>query len=185
MIEKIFKEADERMQKCIHALKSELMKLRTGRATPSLLDHIRVSYYGNETVLNQVANISLENARTLTVTPWEKPMIPVIEKAIQSSDLGLNPVTSGNVIRVPLPALTEERRKELAKVVREEAEKAKVSIRNVRRDCNNEIKVLLKDKQITEDEEKKAEIHIQKLTDQFIVDTDKTASEKEKEVMAI
>lgn len=185
MIENIFGDAESRMKKCILALKNELSKLRTGRAHPSLLEHIKVQYYGNEVPLNQVASVAIENSRTLVATPWEKPMIPAIEKAIQTSDLGLNPVTSGNVIRIPLPALTEERRKDLVKVVREEAEKAKVSIRNLRREANNEVKALLKDKKISEDEEKRAEIRIQKLTDQNIEETDKVAVEKEKELMAI
>jgi ribosome recycling factor len=185
MVENLFKDSDQRMQKNIVGLKNELSKLRTGRAHPGLLEHIKVDYYGNETPLSQVASISTESARVLAVTPWEKAMVPAIEKAILTSDLGLNPVTAGMVIRVPLPALTEERRKELVKVVRDEAEKTKVSIRNVRRDANTEIKTLLKDKKISEDEEKKAEVRIQKLTDQFIEEIDKISAEKEKELMAI
>src|SRR5579872_4080583 len=151
----VLKDLETRMQKSIDAFKHEMSKLRTGRAHPGLLEGIRVDYYGNETPLNQVANITVGDARTLVITPWEKRMTPVIEKAIMQSGLGLNPATSGELIRVPLPALTEERRKDLIKVVRNEAETARVSIRNGRRDANTEVKDLLKDKQITEDEERR------------------------------
>src|SRR3990167_4110923 len=172
MINDIVKDTANRMDKTIATLKSELTKLRTGRANPSLLEHIKVDYYNVETPLNQVATIAIENARMLAVTPWEKSMVSPIEKAIRTSDLGLNPVTAGTVIRVPLPALTEERRKELAKVVRDEAEKARVAIRNVRREANNDLKELLKEKEISEDDERKAQTKVQKLTDSFIAEVD-------------
>ena len=151
MINDIIKDSEHRMQKSIESFKTELGKLRAGRAHPSLLEHIKVDYYGNLTPLNQVASINVENARTLTVTPWDKSMVQPIEKAILTSDLGLNPATAGQVIRVPLPALTEERRRELTKVLRDEGEKAKVSIRNIRRDANNHCKEMLKEKMISED----------------------------------
>ena len=185
MINEITKDAEVRMQRSIEALKTELAKLRAGRAHPSLLEHIKVPYYGNDVPLNQVANVSVENARTLAVTPWEKPLISVIEKAIRVSDLGLNPVTAGTIIRVPLPALSEERRKELIRVVKESVEQAKVAIRNIRRDANNAFKDLLKDKKISEDEQKGAETVIQKMTDKFIVEVDKLLAAKETDLMAV
>lgn len=181
----ITKEANTRMSKSIEALKQELSKIRTGRANPGLLDHIKVSFYGTDTPLNQVASISVESARNLLVTPWDKTAIPAIEKAILSSDLGLNPVTAGNVIRVPMPALNEERRKELVKLVREEAEGARVAIRNIRRDSNQSFKDLLKEKQINEDEERRAQTDIQKLTDKFIAEVDKLLLGKETELMEV
>src|SRR3990167_8582869 len=150
------------MDKSVDALKTELAKLRTGRAHPSLLEHIMVNYYGNPTPLNQIANVAIENSRTLMVTPWEKSMVSDIEKAIMTANLGLNPNTAGTVIRIPMPPLTEERRKSLGKVVREEAERARVSVRNIRRDANQELKTLLKDKKISEDEERSAQATIQK-----------------------
>lgn len=178
-------DAKNRMIKSIATLKNELAKLRTGRAHPGLLEHVKVDYYGNLTPLSQVATINVENARMLTVTPWEKNMVPVIEKAIQTSDLGLNPATAGQVIRVPLPPLTEERRKELARVVRDEAEKAKVAIRNVRREANQSLKDLLKEKSVSEDEERRAQNNIQKITDEHISEVDKMSSQKEKDLMSI
>lgn len=185
MINEILNDAKSRMDKSIASLKTELSKLRTGRAHPSLLEHIKVNYYGTETPLNQVANIAVESARSLTITPWEKNMVAPIEKAVMTSDLGLNPATSGNVIRVPLPPLTEERRKELARVVRDEAEKARVAIRNIRREANGDCKELLKGKEISEDDERKAESSIQQLTDSHIKIVDSIAAEKETDLMAM
>jgi len=182
---KITKDAEVRMQKSIESFKHEVSKLRTGRAHPSLLDHIRVDYYGTETPLSGVANITIGDARTLVITPWEKRMTQVIEKAIMTSDLGLNPATSGELIRVPLPALTEQRRKDLIKVVKTEAEAARVSIRNVRRDANNSCKELLKNKDIAEDEERRLTDFVQKLTDKYIVEVDKLLAAKETDLMAI
>lgn len=184
-MQRVVKDAEARMRKSIDSFKTEIAKLRTGRAHPSILDHIRVDYYGNEMPLNQVANINATDARTLTITPWEKNMVQAIEKAILNSDLGLNPATAGTVIRVPMPPLNEERRKELIKVVRTEAEAARVSIRNVRRDANAEIKELLKAKQITEDEERRVGDEIQKITDKFVVEVDHLTSAKEADLMAI
>jgi ribosome recycling factor len=181
----VIKDAETRMHKCIDAFKIDIAKIRTGRAHPSLLEHIRVDFYGNETPLNQVANVTVTDARTLSITPWEKKMIPVIEKAIMTSDLGLNPATTSDVIRVPLPMLTEQRRKELSKVVRNEAEAARVSIRNARRDANTELKEMLKEKEIAEDEERRLSDNIQKITDKFIADIDHLLSAKEAELMAI
>jgi len=185
MINDIKKDAEGRMHKSIDALKSELTKLRTGRAHTSLLDHITVDYYGNTTPLNQVASITVSDARTLTVVPWEKNMVQVIEKAIITSNLGLNPAVSGMNIRVPLPPLTEERRKDLIKVVRHEGENAKVAIRNIRRDANNDLKSLNKDKEITDDEQRKAEDEMQKLTDKYIKEIDTILAAKEKDLMEI
>jgi ribosome recycling factor len=181
----IQKRTSERMKKSIESLKHEFAKIRTGRAHPSLLEHVRVNYYGNEVPLSQVANVTAEDSRTLAVTPWERNMIPVVEKAILTSDLGLNPNTTGAVIRVPLPALTEQRRKDLAKVARGEAENARVAVRNIRRDANSEFKSALKDKQISEDEVKRGEELIQKLTDQHIKEIDGLLEEKEKDLLAI
>lgn len=182
---KITKDADARMRKCIDSYKSEVAKIRTGRANPSILEHIQVDYYGNMMPLNQVANINATDARTLTVTPWEKNMVQPIEKAIMNSGLGLNPATAGTIIRVPLPPLNEERRKELIKVVRTEAENARVSVRNVRRDSNTEIKDLLKGKQITEDEERRLNDEVQKVTDKFVAEVDQITAAKETDLMAI
>ncbi|MDF2529830.1 MAG: ribosome-recycling factor [Gammaproteobacteria bacterium] len=185
MINDIINDAQKRMQKSIEALKNDFTKIRTGRAHPSLLEHIRVSYYGSEMPLSQVANVSTADSHTLVVTPWDKAMVAPIEKAIMTSDLGLNPATAGTVIRVPLPALTEERRRDLTKIVRHEAENARVSIRNIRRDMNQDFKELLKDKDITEDEARKAEEKAQELTDKFIAQVEVMAGDKEKELMAI
>ncbi len=185
MIDDIKKEAIARMTKSLDSLKQELVKLRTGRANPSLLDHVVVSYYGNDTPLSQVASVSVADARTLLVTPWEKNMIGPIEKAILKSDLGLNPASAGTTIRVPLPPLTEERRRDMVKIVRHEGEGARVAIRNIRRDANNQFKALLKDKKITEDAERQAQDEVQKLTDRHIQDVDKTLAAKEAELMEI
>ncbi len=185
MIEEILKDADERMNKTLKALRNELSKIRTGRAHTSLLEHISVNYYGSQVPLNQAANINVLDARTLGVTPWDKSLVGDIEKAILNSDLGLNPVTTGTVMRVPLPALTQERRKELTRVVRSEAEKARVSIRNIRRDANHHLKELLKEKLITEDEDRRQEDKIQKITDVHIKDVDSILEDKEMELMEI
>ena len=185
MTEDIIKDAAQRMSKSLESLKQELTKIRTGRAHPSLLEHVTVNYYGSDVPLNQAASISVADARTLNVTPFDKSIAQDIEKAILNSDLGLNPMTSGDVMRVPLPPLTEDRRKELIKVVRAEAEKAKVAIRNIRRDANNHLKALVKDKTASEDEERRAEERVQKQTDSHIADVDKMLAEKEAELMEI
>lgn len=185
MINGIKKDAETRMQKSIESLKAELSKVRTGRAHPSLLNHITVDYYGSEVPIGQVANITIEDSRTLAVTPWEKPMVSVVEKAIMTSDLGLNPATAGSIIRVPMPPLTEERRRDLTKVVRNEGEQAKVAIRNIRRDANSDFKSLLKDKEISEDEERNAEDAIQKLTDKYTAEVDELVKAKEQDLLAI
>jgi ribosome recycling factor len=185
MISDIQQEASTRMGKSIEALKHEFSKIRTGRAHPSLLDQITVSYYGNESSLSQVANIAVEDARTLTITPWEKNMVQAIEKAILKSDLGLNPSTNGMVIRIPLPALTEERRRSLVKVVKNEAENGRVAIRNIRRDANAEIKEALKEKLISEDEAHGAEEKIQKITDQYVKEVEKLLEAKEADLLSI
>lgn len=185
MIEEILEDADERMDKTLKALRSELSKIRTGRAHPSLLEHVTVNYYGSQVPLNQAANINVLDARTLGVAPWDKNMVSDIEKAILNSDLGLNPVTAGSVMRVPLPALTQERRKELTRVVRSEAEKARVAIRNIRRDANHHLKEMLKEKMITEDEDRREEGKIQKMTDAHIRDIDQILKDKESELMEI
>ena len=185
MIEDIKKDATSRMAKTIENLKHELTKLRTGRANIGLLDHLTVSYYGAEVPLNQVASVTVGDARTLVVTPWEKNMVSAVEKAILASDLGLNPVTAGTVIRVPLPPLTEERRRDMVKVVRHEAEGARVAIRNIRRDANATCKELLKEKEITEDAERRAQDAIQKLTDKYVTEVEKVLAAKEAELMEI
>ncbi len=185
MIDDIESDTALRMGKSVEALGHELAKVRTGRAHPSLLDHIRVDYYGSEVPLSQVANINVEDARTLTVMPWEKPMVAVVEKAILTSDLGLNPMSAGSVIRVPMPPLTEERRRDLIKVVRHEAEGSKVAIRNIRRDANHDLKDLVKEKMISEDEERRSLEIVQKLTDQYIKEVDMLLEEKEKDLMEI
>ena len=185
MINDIQKDAESRMQKSIESVKNELSKIRTGRAHPSLLNHITVDYYGSEVPVGQVANIAVEDSRTLTVTPWEKPMVPVVEKAIMTSDLGLNPATAGAVIRVPMPPLTEERRRDLTKVVKQEGEQGKVAVRNIRRDANSDIKSLLKDKDISEDEARAAEEAIQKITDKYIAEVDKLVEVKEQDLLSI
>lgn len=181
----IYTANEPRMKKCVENLQSELTKLRTGRAHTSLLDHIKVSVYGNDVPLNQVGNISVADARTLTITVWDKTAIQAVEKAIMTSDLGLNPATNGNVIRIPLPALTQERRQEMVKLVRAEGENARVATRNVRRDAVSAVKDLLKNKQISEDEEKSAEDKIQKLTDKYTSEIEKLISHKEQELMQV
>lgn len=185
MVEDIKKDASERMAKSVEALRLELTKIRTGRAHTSLLDHVMVDYYGSMVPINQTANVSVEDARTLSVTPWEKPMKAVIEKAILNSDLGLNPTSSGDVIRVPLPPLTEERRKDLVKVVRNEAEGGRVAIRNIRRDANSDFKELVKEKEISEDEERGALEAVQKLTDKYVKEIEQILEDKEKELMEV
>ena len=184
-INTLYQDTETRMKKCLDSLQNELTKLRTGRAHTSLLDHIKVSHYGNDVPLNQVGNVGVGDARTLTITVWEKSAVQAVEKAIMTSDLGLNPATNGNVIRVPLPALTQERRTELVKVVKSEAEAARVATRNVRRECLNQLKDLLKNKIITEDDEKIAETKIQKITDKMTSDIDKMAITKEQELMQV
>ncbi len=185
MIDEITQDAESRMQKSVESLKTELTKIRTGRAHPSLLDHVMVDYYGSPTPIKQVANVVAEDSRTLAVTPWEKPMVQAIEKAIMTADLGLNPATAGTVIRVPMPPLTEERRRDLVRVVKGEGESAKVAVRNIRRDANGDFKDLLKEKEISEDESRKAEEGIQKLTDKYVAEIDKLLEAKEKEMMEI
>ena len=183
--ETVKQDAQSRMKKSVAAVREELAKLRTGRASTALLDHLRVDYYGSPTPLNQVASISVADARTLTVTPWEKTMVPVVEKAILESDLGLNPVTAGEVMRIPLPPLTEERRREMSKLVRGEGEQGKVAVRNIRRDANHHLKELLKSKELAEDEEKRALEDMQKLTDKYVAEIDEIVEEKEKEIMEV
>ncbi len=185
MLDEIKKDAGERMGKSVAALKSELTKIRTGRAHTSLLDHITVEYYGSQVPLNQVSNVNVEDSRTLTVTPWEKEMVPVIEKAIMASDLGLNPATAGTVIRVPLPPLTEERRKDMIRVVRNEAEGGRIAVRNIRRDAIHDVKDLMKEKMIGEDDEHRAEDEIQVITDKYIAEIDALLADKESELMEI
>jgi len=178
-------DAESRMAKSIDSLKDEMAKVRTGRAHPSLLSHIMVDSYGSMVPLSQVANVGIEDARTLTITPWERTMVQVIEKAIMTSDLGLNPNSAGTVIRVPMPALTEERRKDLVKVVKGEAENSRVAVRNVRRDANTSLKTLQKDKDISEDDERRGQDEVQKLTDQYIKSIDEVLASKEKDLMEI
>jgi ribosome recycling factor len=185
MIEDIKKDAKARMRKSVDNLRQELTKIRTGRAHPNLLDHVLVDYYGSEVPINQVANVTVSDPRTLAVTPWEKSMVPVVEKAIMASDLGLTPSTAGDVIRLPLPPLTEERRRELVRVVKHEGEQARVAIRNIRRDANHDTKELLKEKELTEDEAHHGEEEIQNLTDQAIAGVDEMLAEKEEELMSI
>lgn len=176
---------EQRMQKSVETLKMDLSKVRTGRAHTGILDHVMVDYYGSPTNITQVANVTLIDARTIGVQPWEKKMVAAIEKAIRDSDLGLNPATQGELIRVPTPALTEERRKEMVKLVKTEGEDAKIAIRNIRRDANESLKKLVKDKACSEDDERRAQDDIQKLTDKFVADVDKLLGEKEKEVLTV
>lgn len=178
-------EAKGAMAKTLEALQAELQKIRTGRAHPTLLEHVEVVYYGNAVPLNQVANVAAEDARTLTVSPWEQAMVPTVEKALRTCDLGVNPVTAGQVIRVPLPPLTEARRREYVKLVKEAGERSRVSVRNARRDANQNFKDALKEKVITEDEERQSVTQIQQLTDQFIEKIDAVLAEKEKELLAV
>lgn len=185
MIDEIQQDAETRMSKTIDALKDELAKVRTGRAHPSILDHVSVDYYGSMVPLSQVANIGIEDSRTLSITPWERTMVQPIEKAIMTSDLGLNPNSAGTVIRVPMPPLTEERRKDLVKVVRGEAENSRIAVRNIRRDANSSFKTLQKEKEISEDDERRAQDAIQKLTDQFVKEIDEILVKKEQDLMEI
>jgi ribosome recycling factor len=185
MLDDIKKDATQRMAKCVETFQGDLKKLRTGRAHPSLIENLKVDYYGTDTPLKQVANIAVEDARTLSISPWEKNMVGAIEKAIHKSDLGLSPMTAGTVIRVPLPPLTEQRRKEITKVVRADAENARVAVRNVRRDVISDVKEALKEKLISQDEEKRAETDIQKLTDKYVGDIDALMAAKEKEILQV
>lgn len=181
----IKKGAEQKMQKSLESLKSNLSKVRTGRAHTGLMDHIMVEYYGSPTQLSQVANLTLIDARTIGVNPFDKKLVHVIEKAIRESDLGLNPATQGDLIRVPMPMLTEERRRELTKVVKSEGEDAKVAVRNLRRDANEQLKKLLKDKAVSEDDERRAQDEVQKLTDRSVAEIDKMLVDKEKEIMTV
>ncbi|KAG0162932.1 hypothetical protein DFQ28_007836 [Apophysomyces sp. BC1034] len=181
----IKKGAEQKMQRSLEAFKSDLAKIRTGRAHTGLLDHLQVDYYGSNVPISQVANLTLVDARTIGVQPWEKKMVAVLEKAIRESDLGLNPATQGDLIRVPMPALTEERRRELTKVVKSEGESAKVAVRNLRRDANEQLKKRLKDKEISEDDERRAQDEVQKLTDKFVADIEKLVQTKETEIMTV
>jgi ribosome recycling factor len=185
MLEDLKKDATQRMQKCVSAFKDQLKKLRTGRANTSLIEHIKVDYYGSEMPLNQVANIATEDARTLTISPWERAMVPVIEKAIYKSDLGLNPSTAGQIIRISMPALTEERRRDIIKVAKGEAENARVAVRAVRREVMTELKEMLKEKLIAQDDDRRAQDEVQKLTDKHVADIDHALAEKEKELLQV
>ena len=185
MIAEIRKGAEQKMAKTIESLKVDLGKVRTGRAHAGLLDHVMVDYYGTMTAVPKVANVQLADARTITVQPWEKKLVPAIERAIRDSDLGLNPATSGDLIRVPMPSLTEERRRDLIKVVRHEAENARVAVRNVRREANEQLKKLLKDHKVAEDDERHAQTEVQKLTDRFVAEIDKVLHQKEADLMAV
>lgn len=185
MIAELKKSTEQKMQKSLEALKHDLQKVRTGRAHTGLLDHIQVDYYGTPMPINQVANLTLLDARTIGVQPWEKKMVPVVEKAIRDSDLGLNPATQGDVVRVPMPALTEERRRELIKVVHKEAEGTKVAVRNLRRDAIHLLKEAMKQKEISEDDEHRAQDDIQKLTDRYVAEVDKILAAKEADLMAV
>ncbi len=185
MIDDIKKDADSRMEKSVEALRHEFGKMRTGRAHASLLDHVTVSYYGSDVPLNQVASITVSDSRTLAISPWEKKITPDIEKAIVRSDLGLNPISGGDVVRVPLPPLTEERRREMTRLVRQEAEQARIAVRNIRRAANQQIKALIKDEHIPEDLEKRAETDIQKLTDHHVASIDSVLEEKERDLMEV
>ncbi|HLT28203.1 MAG TPA: ribosome recycling factor [Zeimonas sp.] len=184
-IAEVRQSAEQKMQKSIESLRASLAKIRTGRAHAGLLDHIHVDYYGSSVPISQVANVTVQDARTLGVQPWEKKMVQVVDKAIRESDLGLNPSTSGDLIRVPMPPLSEERRRELTKVVKHEGEQAKVAVRNLRRDANEQLKRLVKDKEISEDDERRAMDEIQKLTDRFVVEIDRMLDVKEREIMTV
>ncbi|HRO59764.1 MAG TPA: ribosome recycling factor [Burkholderiaceae bacterium] len=177
--------AEQKMQKSLEAMKTSFQKIRTGRAHAGLLDHIHVEYYGSPVPLSQVANVTVQDARTLAVQPWEKKMVQVVDKAIRESDLGLNPSTSGDLIRVPMPPLSEERRREMTKIARNDAEHAKVAVRNLRREANDQFKKLLKDKAISEDEERRSQDEVQKLTDRFVAEIDKLLAVKEQEIMTV
>lgn len=185
MIEDIKKDATARMTKCVQTFAADTKKLRTGRAHPSLVEHLKVDYYGSDVPLQQVASISVEEGRTLVISPWEKAMVQPIEKAIFKSDLGLTPMTAGTVIRIPMPPLTEERRRDITKVLRHDAESARVAVRNVRRDVMNDIKEALKEKLISQDDERRAETEIQKLTDKYVAEVEQLLAAKEKEIMQV
>ena len=185
MIPELKKSAEQKMHKTVETLRHDYQKVRTGRAHAGLLDHIQVDYYGSMMPINQVANVTLADARTIAVQPWEKKMVQVVEKAIRDSDLGLNPAVSGEIIRVPMPSLTEERRKELIKVVRHEAESARVAVRNIRRDTNEHLKKLLKEHEVSEDDERHAQVDVQKLTDRYIAEIDKVLQAKEADLLAV
>jgi ribosome recycling factor len=185
MLEDVKKDAAARMGKCVQTFQADLKKLRTGRAHPSLIEHLKVDYYGSEVPLQQVASIAVEDNRTLVISPWEKSVVQAIEKAIFKSDLGLTPQTAGTVVRIPMPPLTEERRREITKVLRHDAENARVAVRNVRRDVMNDIKHKLKEKQVSQDDERRAEGEVQKLTDKHVADIDALLAAKEKEVMQV
>ncbi|MEM7358712.1 MAG: ribosome recycling factor [Pseudomonadota bacterium] len=185
MIELVLEDAESRMKKSIESMRSEMAKIRTGRASPALIDHLTVDYYGAATPINQVANITVQDARTLAVQPWEKQMVPVVEKAIIEANLGFNPMTAGDIIRIPMPALTEERRREMVKVAAAEGESGKVAVRNIRRDANSELKTLLADKEITEDEDHSGHDLVQKLTDKYVAEIDAVVAEKESEILTV
>jgi ribosome recycling factor len=185
MLEDLKKDAQARMTKCVQNFQADLKKLRTGRAHPSLIEHLKVDYYGSEVPLQQVASISVEEGRTLVVSPWEKAVVQSIEKAIHKSDLGLNPNTAGTVIRISMPPLTEERRRDITKIVRHDAENARVAVRNVRRDVMADIKEMLKEKLLSQDDERRAETEVQKLTDRYVAEIDQTLAAKEKEIMQV
>src|SRR5580692_11159598 len=185
MLDDLMKDARERMAKCVATFQADLKKLRTGRAHPSLVEHLKVDYYGSDVPLQQVASIAVEDGRTLVISPWEKSVVQAIEKAIFKSDLGLTPMTAGTVIRVPMPPLTEERRRDITKVMKQDAENARVAIRNVRRDVMQDVKELLKEKEISQDDERRAETEVQKLTDKHVADVDAALAAKEKEVMQV
>jgi len=184
-VTEVRKQTEQKMVRSIEALKGDLSKVRTGRAHAGLLDHVQVEYYGSMVPLSQVANIGLADGRTITVQPWEKKLVPAVEKAIRDADLGLNPATQGETIRVPMPPLTEERRRELTKVVKHEGETARVAVRSLRRDANQQLKDLLKKKEISEDDDRRAQDDIQKLTDKFVADIDRLIADKEKEIMTV
>ena len=185
MIDDILKDAEQRMSKSIESMRAEMAKIRTGRANPNLISHLSIDYYGVPTPITQVANLTVQDARTLGVQPWEKNMVPVVERAIMEANLGLNPMTTGDIIRIPLPPLTEERRKEMVKIAASEGENGKVAIRNIRRDANSDFKSLLKDKDISEDEDKQAQDSVQKLTDKFVAEVDVIVKEKEVEILTV
>jgi ribosome recycling factor len=185
MLEDIRKDAIARMTKCVQTFQAETKKLRTGRAHTSLVDHLKVDYYGSEVPLQQIASISVEEGRTLVISPYEKSSVQAVEKAIQKSDLGLTPMTAGTVIRIPMPALTEERRKELTKVIRHDAENARIAVRNVRRDVMADVKELLKEKLVSQDDERRGEVEIQKLTDKYVAEIDQILATKEKEILHV
>ena len=185
MLEDMKKDAVARMSRCVQTFQTDLKKLRTGRAHPSLIEHLKVDYYGSEVPLQQVASISVEEGRTLVVSPWEKTVVQAIEKAIHKSELGLNPLTAGTVIRIPMPPLTEERRRDITKVLRHDAENARVAVRNVRRDVMADIKEALKEKLVSQDDERRAEVEVQKITDKYVAEIDQLLAAKEKEIMQV